>query len=269
MDHRAQALFDLDGRVAVITGAAKGIGRGIAEHLALVGATVVVADVDGDEGARCAEAITSAGGRALAVTCDVSEEADATALIARAVQTFDRLDVVVNNAAIYPMSPIAEMSTALWDRVLGVNLRGTFLVSRAALPHLAAAGDSGRLINISSIDTWKSYVGMGHYDASKGGIEAFTRSCALELAPHGATANVIAPGAVKTPGSLTVRGNLARERGDADTTAVDAEFAARIPLGDWASSADIGRATVLLATPAAAYITGQTVYVDGGLKLTM
>ena len=127
----------------------------------------------------------------------------------------------------------------------------------------------GRLINISSINTWKSYVGQGHYDASKGGLEAFTRSCALELAPFGVTANVIAPGAVKTPGSMTVRGTLARERGDDSTELVDREFASKIPLGAWASSDDIGQAVVLLATPAAHYITGQTIYVDGGLKLTM
>lgn len=137
------------------------------------------------------------------------------------------------------------------------------------MPHLKAAGKNGRLINISSIDTWKSYVGMGHYDASKGGMEAFTRSCALELAEFGVTANVIAPGAVKTPGSLTVRGNLASERGEPNTDKVDAEFASRIPLGHWADEQDIGQATVLLATPASHYITGQTIYVDGGLKLTM
>lgn len=269
MDARADALFSIAGRVALVTGGAKGIGRGIAEHLAIAGATVIVADVDADANDECAEAITAAGGRALAVTCDMAEEPSIAALVAATLTFAGQLDIVVNNAAIYPMSPIAEMTTELWDRVLGVNLRGVFLLTRAAFPYLIKAGKHGRLINISSIDTWKSYIGMGHYDASKGGMEAFTRSCALELAAHGVTANCIAPGAVKTPGSMTVRGNLARQRGDANTDAVDAEFATRIPFGAWATPDDIGRATVLLATPAAGYITGQTIYVDGGLKLTM
>jgi 2-dehydro-3-deoxy-D-gluconate 5-dehydrogenase len=269
MEPRAQALFDLSGRVAIVTGAAQGIGRGIAENLALAGAVVTLADIDHHENEACASAIVASGGRARAVACDLREEQAIDDLVATTVAGCGRLDIVVNNAAIYPMSTIAAMSTALWDEVLAVNLRGVFLLTRAALPHLMAAGCHGRLINVSSIDTAKSYVGMGHYDASKGGLEAFTRSCALELAPHGATANVIAPGAVKTPGSLTVRGNLARQRGESTTDAVDAEFAARIPLGHWATPDEIGRATLLLATPAAGYITGQTIYVDGGLMLTM
>ncbi len=269
MNKLSQALFDLSGRVAIVTGGAQGIGRGIAENLALAGASVVVADIDAAANDACANAINGAGGRALAVRCDVADEQAIQTLVTATVSHFGALDIVVNNAAIYPMSPIAEMPTALWDQVLGVNLRGAFLLTREAMPLLKRAGQRGRLINISSIDTWKSYVGMGHYDASKGGIEAFTRSCALELAEFGVTANVIAPGAVKTPGSLTVRGNLARQRGDSNTDAVDAEFATRIPLGAWASGDDIGQATVLLATPAAHYITGQTLYVDGGLKLTM
>lgn len=269
MESTAQALFDLDGRVAVVTGGAQGIGRGIAENLALVGATVVVADIDSSANDACAAAINAAGGQARAHTCDMADENTITALVESTVAAYGQIDIVVNNAAIYPMSPIADMTTELWDRVLGINLRGVFLLTRASMPYLVKAGSAGRLINISSIDTWKSYVGMGHYDASKGGIEAFTRSCALELAPHGVTANVIAPGAVKTPGSFSVRNNLARQRGEDNTDAVDAEFATRIPLGDWASPDQIGRATMLLATPAAAYITGQTIYVDGGLKLTL
>jgi NAD(P)-dependent dehydrogenase (short-subunit alcohol dehydrogenase family) len=269
MHDKAVALFDLDDRVAIVTGGAQGIGRGIAENLALAGARVVVADRNEAENIDCAQAITDAGGRAEAITCDMSKDGEITALVESTLSTFGQIDIVVNNAAIYPMSTIADMSTELWDEVLGINLRGVFLLTRAAMPALKKAGPNGRLINISSIDTWKSYVGMGHYDASKGGIEAFTRSCALELAEYGVTANVIAPGAVKTPGSKTVRGNLAAERGDPNTDQVDAEFATRIPLGDWANSDDIGQATVLLATPAAHYITGQTIYVDGGLKLTM
>ncbi len=269
MDARALALFDLSGRVAIVTGGAKGIGRGIAENLAVAGAAVVVADVDAEANQTCAAAIVAAGGRSLAVTCDMADEAAIAELVRQTIEHFGHLDIVVNNAAVYPMSPIAEMSTALWDQVIGINLRGVFLLTRAAFPHLIRAGAHGRLINISSIDTWKSYVGMGHYDASKGGLEAFTRSCALELAPHGVTANAIAPGAVKTPGSLTVRSNLSRARGESTTDAVDAEFATRIPLGTWATPDQIGQATLLLALPAAGYITGQTIYVDGGLKLTM
>ena len=269
MNPGANALFDLSGRVAIVTGGAKGIGRGIAENLALAGAAVVIADVDAAENATCAVALNAAGGKATAVTCDMAQETDIEALVATTIKIYGRLDIVVNNAAIYPMSPIAEMPTELWDTVLRINLRGVFLLTRAAIPHLIKAGTHGRIINISSIDTWKSYVGMGHYDASKGGIEAFTRSCALELALHGVTANAIAPGAVKTPGSLTVRNNLAHQRGDPNTDAVDAEFATRIPLGAWATPDQIGRGCLLLATPAAGYITGQTIYVDGGLKLTL
>ncbi len=269
MHDKATAMFDLEGRVAIVTGGAQGVGRGIAENLALAGAAVVIADVDQAESVACERDIVAAGGVAKAIGCDMAVEDSINELVVNTIEAFGQLDIVVNNAAIYPMSPISEMSTELWDKVLGVNLRGVFLLTRAAMPHLKKAGRNGRLINISSIDTWKSYVGMGHYDASKGGIEAFTRSCALELAGDGVTANAIAPGAVKTPGSLTVRGNLARERGDPNTDIVDAEFATRIPLGTWASPDDIGQATVLLATPAAHYITGQTIYVDGGLKLTL
>jgi len=269
MHNKAPTMFDLTGRVAIVTGGAKGIGKGIAENLALAGATVVVADRDTDENIACAKQIKEAGGHSKAITCDMSNEAEITALVESTISSFSQLDIVVNNAAIYPMSPIADMATEMWDEVIRINLRGAFLLTRAAIPALKRSGTNGRLINISSIDTWKSYIGMGHYDASKGGIEAFTRSCALELADFGITANVIAPGAVKTPGSTTVRNNLARERGDSNTDAVDAEFATRIPLGRWADADDIGQATILLATPAAHYITGQTIYVDGGLKLTM
>ncbi len=266
---RALPLFDLTGRTALVTGGAKGIGQGIAENLAIAGASVMVGDVDVEAAVATAKGIEEAGGRAASVALDVSDPAAATAACEATCDVFGGLDILVNNAAIYPMSPISEMSLDLWDRVLGINLRGVFLMTKAAVPELIRAGRAGRLINVSSINTWKSYVGMAHYDASKGGLEAFTRSCALEYAEHGVTANVVAPGAVKTPGSLAVRGNLAKERGDPNTDQVDADFASRIPLGDWASPDMIGQATLLLATPAAHYITGQTIYVDGGLKLTI
>jgi NAD(P)-dependent dehydrogenase (short-subunit alcohol dehydrogenase family) len=269
MNEEANALFDLTGRVSIVTGAAKGIGLGIAKNLALVGSKVVLVDIDEQGNCNAADMINDAGGEAMAVKCDMSHESDIRYLIKKVTTELGSIDVLVNNAAIYPMSPISEMPTELWDKVISVNLKGVFLLSREAFPLLKKSGNRGRLINISSINTWKSYVGQAHYDASKGGLEAFTRSCALELASFGVTANVIAPGAVKTPGSMTVRGGLATERGDDTTEFVDKDFASKIPLGAWASSDDIGQAVVLLACPAAHYITGQTIYVDGGLKLTM
>jgi len=269
LDVTIRELFDLSERVALVTGAAKGIGEGIADNLARAGAAVAVADVDIQTARATAKDLCASGARATAVEADLGDEASIAAMVEATIGAYGRLDILVNNAAIYPMSSIAELTTELWDRVLGVNLRGVFLATRTALPHLKAAAPGARIINISSINTAKSYVGMPHYDASKGGLEAFTRSCALEFAAEGITANVIAPGAVKTPGSLTVRGRLAQERGDASTDAVDAEFASRIPAGDWASPDEIGRSVLLLASRAADYITGQTIYVDGGLKLTI
>ncbi len=265
----SQQLFDLSGRVAIVTGAAKGIGMGIAQNLASVGCSVAIADLDSIEAENVASEIRSKGDQAIAVSTDVSDETSVENLCSQTMSSFGHIDILVNNAAVYPMSPISEMTMDLWDHVLNVNLRGAFLMIRQLAPEIIKAGSKGRIINISSINTGKSYVGMPHYDSSKGGLEALTRSCALEYAEHGVTANVIAPGAVKTPGSMTVRGNLAKERGDLTTAEVDAEFASRIPLGDWATPDMIGQATTLLATPAASYITGQTIYVDGGLKLTI
>ncbi len=269
MQREIQGLFDLEGRVALVTGGAKGIGQGIADNLARAGAAVGVADVDVESAEATAKTLREAGCRALAIEADVADEAGSAGMVATVVQAFGRLDILVNNAAIYPMSPMDEIPLELWDRVLGVNLRGVFLATKAALPHLKEAAPGARIVNISSINTAKSYVGMPHYDASKGGLEALTRSNAIEYAPAGITANVIAPGAVKTPGSLAVRGTFAKERGDPDTDAVDADFASRIPAGDWAQPDDIGRSVLLLASRAADYITGQTIYVDGGLKLTV
>lgn len=269
MDITIRELFDLGGRVALVTGAAKGIGEGIADNLARAGASVAVADIDVEAARATAKDLSASGCQATAIEADLSDEDSIEAMIAATVGAYGRLDIVVNNAAVYPMSPVAELTTDLWDRVLSVNLRGAFLVTRSALPHLRAAAPGARIVNISSINTAKSYVGMPHYDASKGGLEAFTRSCALEFAAAGITANVVAPGAVKTPGSLAVRSQLARERGEKTTDAVDAEFASRIPAGDWASPDEIGRAVLLLTSRAADYITGQTLYVDGGLSLTI
>ncbi len=269
MDTSIAELFNLDGQVALITGGAKGIGRGVAEILAAAGARIALADTDAETAATTAKALNDQGRTALAVGADTSDETSVRNMMTAVMGEFQRLDILVNNAAIYPMARLAEMETALWDKVLGVNLRGPFLCTRFAAEQMIAGGRGGRIINISSINTARTYLGMAHYDASKGGLNAFTRASALEYAPHKITVNTLAPGAVKTPGSLRVRSNLAKEMGHDTTEPLDTAFAEKIPLGDWAQPVDIGQTVLLLTSRAAHYITGQLIYVDGGLMLMM
>ena len=269
MDADISRLFSLDDQVAVITGGAKGIGLGVAEVLAAAGAAVVLADTDAASAEAAAATLNERGRTAFAVHTDTSDEAAVENLVAVVMDRFGRLDILVNNAAVYPMARLGDLSAELWDTVLNVNLRGPFLCTKAAAAPMIAGGRGGRIVNVSSINTARTYLGMAHYDASKGGLNAFTRASALEYAPHKITVNTIAPGAVKTPGSLSVRTRLAHEQGHDTTEPVDRAFAEKIPLGDWATPADIGRAVLLLTSRAADYVTGQLVYVDGGLMLTM
>lgn len=258
-------LLDLQGKVAIVTGGAQGIGRGIVETLGMAGAHVVIADVNQAEAETLAAALHKQGRTALAVATNVADEASVQALLKRVISECQRIDILVNNAGIFPMTNLRELGAETWDRTLGVNLRGTYLCTRHAAEHMISAGAGGRIVNISTINTAKTYVGMAHYDASKGGLNAFTKASALEYAPFGITVNAVAPGGVKTPGSLAVRTQL----GQGSTEAADAAFAQQIPLGRWAEPEDIGRAVWFLASRAADYITGQVIYVDGGLMLGM
>ncbi len=256
-------LLSLEGKVAVVTGGAQGIGRGIVETLSAAGAWVAVADRNLPGAGEVAEALEQKRHTALAVEVDVSEEASVQAMVERIVGRWGRLDILVNNAAIYPLRPLRELSAEVWDQTLAVNLRGAYLCTRLAAERMIQGGSGGRIINISTINTARTYVGMAHYDASKGGLNALTRAAALEYAPFGITVNAVAPGGVKTPGSVAVR----RHFGQGSVEAADAAFTQRIPLGRFAEPEDIGQAVWFLASRAADYITGQVLYVDGGLML--
>jgi len=199
----------------------------------------------------------------------VADEESVKSMVRFVRDRLGRIDILVNNAGIFPMTRLRELSAETWDRTLGVNLRGAYLCTRFAAEHMINGHAGGRIINISSINTYKTYVGMAHYDASKGGLNAFTRACALEYAPFGITVNTIAPGGVRTPGSLAVRQQFSQQMGVGSVEAADAEFAKRIPLGRWAEPEDIGRAVWFLASRAADYLTGQLIYVDGGFMLVM
>lgn len=253
-------LLRLDGSVALVTGGARGIGRGICERLAQAGATVVVADIDGAAAERAAHEIREEGGAAEARQLDVADEGEVHEIVAACEEDHGGLDVLVNNAGIFPFAPMLEMEADLFDRVIAVNLRGVYLCTRHAARAMIAAGRGGSIVTITSIDALHpSMVGLAHYDASKHGAWGFTKNVALELAPHGIRVNAIAPGAISTPG-------LAKVQGD-DPTVLDA-FLATLPMHRMGESDDIATVTLFLVSPMAAYMTGSQVVVDGGALLS-
>lgn len=261
-------VFDIRGKVAAVTGGAMGIGFGIVRRFVEAGADVLIADRD----AAAAEAAVGrlrGPGRAVATGIDVSADDAGDQLVTRAVEAFGGLDILVNNAGIYPFVPLLQLPTALLDRVLNVNLRGLMLVSQAAARRMVEQGQSGRtggrIINIASVDAiHPSMVGLAAYDASKGGVVMFTKSLALELAPHGILVNAIAPGGVETEGVQAMRGALG---GGAPQEAMVQAATAGIPLGRMAQPDEIATVAWFLASPAASYVTGATIVVDGGMLL--
>lgn len=241
----------LEGKVALITGAARGIGRAIALALARQGSVVVCGDVTGSP--ETAKLVRDEGGQAHDLELDVSRVDDVEAAMSF-VQGIGGVDILVNNAGIFPRSPVLEMDEQDWDRVNGVNLRGAFLCARSAARTMRSNGRGGRIVNVTSGAAFVPTVQSAHYAASKAGLVAFTRVLALELAPYGVTVNAVAPG-------LTDTAQPRSFYSDEDLVA----FAQRIPLGRLAQPADIAPAVLFLCGPGADYITGQTLHVNGGL----
>jgi 3-oxoacyl-[acyl-carrier protein] reductase len=242
-------------RVAVVTGAARGIGAAIAQSLADAGFQIVIADVDGPGGDETAARLAAKGRVAVAMQTDVSLVADARRLIAATLERFGRLDVLVNNAGICPLSPIEEVTEELFDRVVAVNLKGTFFVSQAAVQPFKAQR-SGKIINIASIaGKTGGVMPVAPYSATKAGIISLTKSFASYLAPYGIAVNAIAPGPATT--------DLTRDW-PADRMAAIAEA---IPFKRLARPADIAGVAAFLASDQASYMTGEIVDVNGGLLM--
>jgi len=237
-------------RVALVTGAAMGIGREIALRLASEGAGLVLFDLSKKIHGVVDEA-RKLGVEALGVTGDVSRRVDVERLVSEAVKAFGKIDVLVNNAEIYPFKPFLEMSEDDWDRVINVNLKGTFLVTRQVAP-LMVKQRYGRIINISSIAGLVGFPALSHYCASKAGIIGFTRALALELAPYNITVNTIAPGPIETPGTK------------ASTPQALEQTVRAIPVGRMGKPADIASTVAFLASEEASFITGAVIVVDGG-----
>ena len=245
----------LNGRIAVVVGAARGIGAGIAERFLEEGASVVIADTEERAGEATAKRLAAIGPCAF-VSADISDKAAAEAVVDAAVSRFGRLDILVQNAGIFPWTLIENISSDEWDRVLAVNLKGTFLAAQAALKPMKAER-YGRMVFTSSITGPRvSSPGHGHYSASKAGINGFIRAAAIEFAPYGITVNGVEPGNILTESVRTQR-----------SAAFQASMVAMIPLGRLGSPRDVANAALFLASDEAEYITGTTIVVDGGQTL--
>ena len=256
-------MYDLSGKVAVVTGAAKGIGQGIANRLAEAGATVLLVDIDAEGAEASAASIAAQGGTASSAVGDLSNAEGANAAVATAVERYGRIDILVNNAGIYPMTPCLELSEEVWDRTLNLNLKGLFLASQAAARAMVEAGHGGSIINIASVDAIKPIGNLVHYDASKGGVVMVTKSMAKELGSLGIRVNAICPGAIQTAGTeASIPADL-----PPDALAMIEQLTNAMPLRRQGEPDDIARTTVFLASPAAEYMTGSVVVVDGGMLL--
>jgi len=243
---------------ALVTGAGRGIGRGIALALAKEGCNVVVSDINLEDSEKVAKEVKKLGVKAMGVKCDVSSKAEVEKLFLKTAEEFGGLDILVNNAGIFPFISFKDMKEADWDKVIDVNLKSIFLCSKEAIKIMP---EQGRIVSISSIASFVGFEGLVHYCATKGGINAMTRALALELAPKKITVNAVAPGAIDTPGA---------SQPDQPKTAAEAtrkQTISMIPLARMGQPEDIANAVVFLASPKADYITGQTIIVDGGWTL--
>jgi 2-deoxy-D-gluconate 3-dehydrogenase len=247
-------LFDLTGKVAIVTGGAMGIGQGIALRLAEAGAAVMITDINLEAANNTVNQIRSKGGKAEAIKADASSVADARRTVQETVRAFGRLDILVNNAGIYPFAPALQMTEEHWDKVLDINLKGLFFYSQAAAQEMMNEGHDGKIINIASIDALYPTGNLVHYDASKGGVVMVTKALALELGPHNIRVNAIAPGGIQTSGAS----------GPAASDEFMQAFISKIPLRRMGAPDDIARVVLFLASGASDYMAGSLVVVDGG-----
>ncbi len=250
-------MFELKGKVAIVTGSSRGIGRSIAEQLAKAGARVVVSSRKPEACEVVAQGIRAAGGEAMVVGCNVSDKAQLHKLVDDTVAAWGRLDVLVCNAAVNPYyGPMAKMPEDAYDKILLCNVKANFLLCNHAAPHLAKAG-GGTILIVSSIGGFHGSAGLGVYDLSKAADFSLARSLAVEWGPRGVRANCIAPGLIKTDFSKALWSN--------PTMLAAVEQGA--PLRRIGEPDDIGGVAVFLASRAGAYVTGQTIVVDGGLTI--
>jgi 3-oxoacyl-[acyl-carrier protein] reductase len=245
-------LSPVQGKSVIVTGASKGIGKGIAQVFARQGAKVLIVGRNGGDAEKAAKEINGAGGTAAAFSGDVAKWEDMTAMAEAAAERHGGIDILCANAGVYPQTKMEEMDPAEWDQVMGTNLRGTFLSVKACLPHLKKSGE-GRVILTSSITgPVTGFPGWSHYGATKCGQLGFMRTACMELAKYGITVNAVLPGNIITEGLADLGEDYLRT------------MAESIPLKRLGTVDDIGNAALFLASKEAGYITGQSIIVDGG-----
>lgn len=246
--------MSLSGKIALVTGAAQGIGREIAFALATDGADVAICDVNLEAAQKTAAEIEGRGKKSLAIKANVASSADVTAMIEQVVEKFGRIDILVNNAGITRDGLILRMKDEDWDLVLSINLKGAFLCTKSALKYMAKQR-SGTIINIASIVGVMGNAGQANYVASKAGLIGLTKTIAREYANRGITANAVAPGFIETAMTQALPENVRQE------------LAKQIPMGKLGTPEDVANAVRFLASPWASYISGQVVHVNGGMYM--
>jgi glucose 1-dehydrogenase len=246
----------LENKVAVVTGSSSGIGAAIAQAFAAEGAAVVVNySRHEDPAQKVLDQIEGAGGRGVVVGADVSDPKEVEAMVQQAVTAFGRLDIMVNNAGMERKMPFLETPFEVWQETIAVNLTGAWLGCQAAAKQMVAQGDQGRIINVSSVHEDLAMPTNSPYCATKGGVRMLMRTLAVELAPHEITVNNIAPGAIDTPMDAPLKQ-------DPDLMK---ELLSEIPLGRMGKPEDVANMALFLASEASSYVTGSTLFVDGGM----
>ncbi len=261
-------LFDLSGKSAVVTGGGSGIGRAIARRLAQAGAGVSVVDIDDAGASVTVKEIRNGGGKATAIHADVRSSTDAARACQGAVSEFGSLDILVNDAGIYPAVQLMDLTEDVWERVMSTNLRGYLFFAQAAAREMIKGGKGGRMVNIASLEAVHPVVMHGHYASSKGGVVMLSKSLALELAPHKINVNAIAPGTVWTPGLEKELRGFYEPAGMTCDQLLQATVYPRVPLGRMGEPDDIAGVALFLVSKAADYVTGELIMVDGGYLLT-
>jgi NAD(P)-dependent dehydrogenase (short-subunit alcohol dehydrogenase family) len=251
--------FHLEDRVAVVTGAAQGIGAACAERLAQDGAAVALWDVDDARGEALARQLTGRGQRAIYQHCNVADKGEVDAALAATVQAFGHVDALVNNAGIFKAADFLEITEADWDAVIAVNLKGAFLVGQAVARAMVAANTPGAIVNMSSVNGIMAIPSIASYNASKGGVNQLTRVMALALADHGIRVNAVAPGTIAT--ELAQRAVLSSDE-------AKQRIMSRTPMKRLGEPHEIADVCAFLISGASSYMTGEIVYVDGG-RLTL